>query len=453
VGDVIAKFGHTMPTPQELAVMCGFDEQRVARLGMMWDVTFNQGWILVTRELVENDLGYSGGKNLTSNFVKNVLSKFNEGIDYRQVEHDSEWVKNHETLGSSAMRNLAKGHQRKHYIISGLVYKRLLMKATTKEGNAQGDYYCDVETLGLFYKDCSIAMCKMLADVAVRESHEKDARIGHHLLMIEEKDARLGQQQAAIEEKDDAIAVLKAQVITSKHISLNQYVYIATCRAFAADKAFKVGGVGSYDALSTRLSGYNSGHVVDDPFVFVYIAAVSDFMHVEKRIVQAIGGFRQTSKTHKEMYTVPYEYLLLCVSSICDGFAAENALLNANVELLAQGIITRAQYKPVACEWPARPGDAGRLAAPPVVDAPAAAPAEIDPIRMILNIGANNISDDEKSALVRMVIDRVTTRPITCKDAKEVLKKASADKKFKVGGWRFIKPVAARIDMPMEGRW
>ena len=477
--DVIAKFGNAVPTPQELAIMCGFGEQRVARLDRMWNIAFNNGWILVTKEMISDEFGMACGRNWLTHFHDNILAKqYENGVDYEEVCHDDERVENYENNCSPKMvSNRRGGHNRKYYVITGRVYKRLLMKAATKAGSDQCDYYCDVEVLGIFYQQVAALLYQILAEAAQRESQEKEVRINQQLLMLEDNSNRIGTMAKELEESKEAVANLQRQVITAKTIMSDQYIYIGTCRALAERNIFKVGGVSSYDDLKQRLASYQTPHSADDPFVFIYTAAVSDFQHVEKRIVQAIGEYRQNPKTNKEMYTLPYEYLLKRVDSIVRGFAAENAEFNSDAELLVKGLTQKPSYVPIAAPWPDPPQgyqqrpqrkfvcrQPAQIAAEDIQqdinqDAKQAAPD--DPIKTIINTGINNLTDEQKQELVRQLLNRVapnvdpnTPATLPSKILKEALTRAAADKKFRVRQWKdVVKPIISKTNIKLTGQW
>lgn len=426
VRDVLIKYTDRMPTPKELAVMCKFSEQRVNRIDYMWNAAFNNGWILITHEMLETELGVkSDARHAINDFRRNILQHYQENIEFKEVDRHSEWVKNYENHSAERLRSKGKGgHNRKYYIITGRVYKRLLMKASTKAGSDQCDYYCDIEELGMFMGECASIFHQVIAMIARRETNAI---------------------KKELEEKNEAITHLQKCVVTAETIKPTQYIYVATCAAMASKNIFKVGGVSSWHDLTKRLQSYQTPHSNEDPFVFIYIAAVSDFRHVEYRIEQAIGERRERADSRKETYELGQEYLIRRIDAIVKGFAAENEAMNADVDLYIKVRTQKPVYDLTPAKWPDPPAGEphqirrarGRPAAVNV--------NEEDPIAIIVRTGLDNLTDEQKREIGRQLLSRIAPDidyngelEIPCERVKqEIIKVAPGQdkKKAKIRKW------------------
>lgn len=108
-----------------------------------------------------------------------------------------------------------------------------------------------------------------------------------------------------------------------------EIIYIATSKNYARCNRFKVGGVGAFKQLKKRLSCYNTRSASGDEWYYCNLFMVTNFRHVEARLKETIGRFRDNK--NKEIYVLNYNDLKHVVSTICKNFKNETEWVSSNM--------------------------------------------------------------------------------------------------------------------------
>lgn len=117
-----------------------------------------------------------------------------------------------------------------------------------------------------------------------------------------------------------------------------QVLYIATSKNYAKNDRFKIGGVSSVKQLKKRLSCYNTRSASGDEWYYCDFFNVTNFRHVESRLKEIIGRFRD--KKNKEIYVLNYHDLKYMVNTICLNFKNETELAYINMP----GFVTNLEH-------------------------------------------------------------------------------------------------------------
>jgi hypothetical protein len=92
IQNALTKFEYKEPTMSELAKFIGFNDDELKMLNVFWEPVFNKSWIYLSPSMITQDMGYSK----LSNFYTQVLRiKYNENIDYKEVESNDPLVQSY----------------------------------------------------------------------------------------------------------------------------------------------------------------------------------------------------------------------------------------------------------------------------------------------------------------------------------------------------------------------
>jgi len=134
--------------------LCGFDETDEKYIDLFWDIAFNENWMYVTEEMVHHQMGCPESDLMMRNFYATKMKKLCiENIEYQQVTKDHPLVRvsrynyNGNNTPPFAQTDARGGSNRKHYIISGEAFKKLLMSMNNARGKEVCGHYCRVEML------------------------------------------------------------------------------------------------------------------------------------------------------------------------------------------------------------------------------------------------------------------------------------------------------------------
>lgn len=455
INDALVQFGGKVPVPTDMAKFVGFTEDQLKFLGIVWDPVFDNKWFYLYDEFIRSYLTSDKGASGPKHFNSRVLcgeGNYTKGVDYKEIDRDHELVQNYiQTYRPDLIGKTRGGALKKYYAVTGDTLEDLLMRSPAALGKQFRAFYRKVKSLARFMHMYITASAKA------------------ELLVVREE-ASLAKRE--LDAKDATITYLQQQIITATTIELNQYIYIGTNNELASKKIFKIGGVGSYDELKPRLQTYQTPNSNNDPFVFIYIAAVSDFLHVEKRIAQVLDHCRETPKSKKEMFKVGQEYIVRRVDAIVRGFAAENEAANADAELLVQCMTKPPAMAVVAAPWPDPPpnyqpqlknakapkGRPKQLAIQ--VNATPANPQ--DPIAIIIAAGIDNLTDEQKREIGRQLLSRVIPdinyeqeQKIQPANVKQVIRNVTPPgHKAKIREWgKIVKAAIANTKVKLGGVW
>jgi len=123
---------------------CKFTNIELNYLDKFWDFDYNNNWLYLTKDMLINDFGYKNGKSMMSNFYKRILyNNFEIDKDYKLV--DKQYIL--DNYDNDTILFDKRGHLKKHYIISGICYKGILMIVQTEQGRQFQRYYIKLDYL------------------------------------------------------------------------------------------------------------------------------------------------------------------------------------------------------------------------------------------------------------------------------------------------------------------
>jgi len=161
---------------------------------------------------------------------------------------------------------------------------------------------------------------------------------------LEQKDKQLVQKDQLLEQKDRLALRFKEMLVDSSNIPKTQVVYIATSPNYAQQNRFKVGGVESFDKLTSRLSNYNGRSAGGDLFYFSDWYQVHNYREIENRLKDLLGRFRDSKC--KEIYILHYTKIEYIINYLVQNYNEETDLVNNHlVEFISS--LDNNQLRPV----------------------------------------------------------------------------------------------------------
>lgn len=244
---------------------------------------------------------------------------------------------------------------------------------------------------------CQLEAGKLFKRWVIKELLPKIRKIGQENAMhaLEEKEAIITKMAAekaemaieydqlkkSAEHQVRGFSQITSFIENSKVRGTNQRIYILFNRLDAAANVFKVGGCASQELLRARLSTYNSSQANDNLYSFAAVWPCHNFSHVEARIKQILGEFRQQNKA--EVYLMHYTCLHRIIDFIVNHYNEENEETNLFIRDM---VATMTKLEPVIPEAI-------------VIDQPMAAPATRIPSLDLLE-------SREQKAVVQGVVNR-----------------------------------------------
>lgn len=133
---------------------------------------------------------------------------------------------------------------------------------------------------------------KQLAIDHAESVKEEKTRVEHELKLSREKELKLMTR------------------IETGNLVRQEIFYVATTRHYSTLNRFKVGGVASMKRLIGRLSNYNSGRAENDLYYYVSVEPCLAYKPLESMLFAIIGDFRDKQDSTKELFNIPYPYLI-----------------------------------------------------------------------------------------------------------------------------------------------
>src|SRR5210317_322113 len=155
VRDALVHFARdvTEISTKEIAEFAGFTPKELDMLDLFWEPTFNDGWLVLSREMIKDWFCTETGKNTVNNFYRRTLFKFNKGEDYEELDKDDPLVllqeNKYKTIFASEERPGKTIANRQYYKVTGDCFKDICQQ---KNADIRR-YYRKVETLAILYKD------------------------------------------------------------------------------------------------------------------------------------------------------------------------------------------------------------------------------------------------------------------------------------------------------------
>ena len=306
-----------LPTPSEVAVLCGFSEQQLHMMNLFLDPVFNNGRIYLSPALVK---AYFTDGNDDSNiraFYHHMLfPNFKEGIDYFYL--DPNIVADKELIDammadfprpeSTPLPDARGGAGKKFIAVSGFCYKRLIMMTKTLHGVEARDYFLALEALLMIYREVTNALNESI----LRKQMED-----------------LIAQKNAMEEKLKARAEVIVPIIRgTKHYVRHEYIYIATDDAMEKHKIYKFGITEHSGDLEQRLAGYNGSRIESEQFGYKYRRLCMYPHTIESQIRKILGAYI-TNPPRGEVVQVPFDVLREVIDHLIDAEDASIKILES----------------------------------------------------------------------------------------------------------------------------
>lgn len=310
-----------LPTPKEVAVLCGFSEQQLHMMDMFLDPIFNNGRIYLSPALVK---AYFTDGNEDSNirsFYHNMLFPyFKEGVDYfyldpnklADMELINAAIANFPKFENTPPPDARGGSGRKFIAVSGICYKRLIMMTRTARGVEGREYFLSLEALLMIYREVTNA----LNESVLRKQMED---------VIAQKNA--------MEEKLKARAeVIVPTIRGKKHYVRHEYMYIATDDAMEKQKTYKFGITECSGDLEQRLAGYNGSRIESEQFKYKYRRLCMHPHMIESQVRKILGEYI-TNPPRGEVVQLPFDVLRDVIDRLID---AEDASIKILEDLEAR---------------------------------------------------------------------------------------------------------------------
>jgi hypothetical protein len=304
----LVKYDYCEPTIIQLAQHVGFNDDEIRMLNVFWEPVFNKSWIFLDRDIIQkwfckNDTS----KYAVSHFYNRVLFKYNEDIDYKQIELSQlEVVTSNscETPIVSKTKDNRGGRNAKYYQVTGECFKMVAMERN-KDIRL---YYIKVEELAVFMKDYIHAMCQHI-------NVEKEHGLLNELKLAEQKELT----EAADKKVNDMKIIndtIQNRINNTNAFDKNSTFYIATSTRYAQQHIFKPGCVNSIGikSLKSRLAQYNTGKTGDDLFYFCHIVEVYDARTLDYKLKKLMAQLKFNK--NKEMVVLHYDSLIKIVNYV-----------------------------------------------------------------------------------------------------------------------------------------
>lgn len=111
----------------------------------------------------------------------------------------------------------------------------------------------------------------------------------------------------------NAKPIIMNQYINNFPLNINEYIYIASTKILSSYNKFKIGRTVN---IKTRLSGYNTGRLVDDKYFYCAHFKCCNSKSLESRIFDKLQNFKIPNES--EMYQLHYETLYELITNIID---------------------------------------------------------------------------------------------------------------------------------------
>jgi hypothetical protein len=264
---------------------------------------FRKEWLLVTREMVCDHIGYAEGKDWQRNFINRVVEpNLEEGRQYQQIPADHPLVTAYFDSSelTSQTKSLKRGNAAKYYMITGDAFQDACMMAGTKQGKVVRGYFKDMADL---------------AERFLREHAEQGDMLRDH---VEKQSRELAQRALELEElrvksvKAEKQFLLVHDDFVNRLMAKRGKIYIATNYRYGMDRLFKIGSTTT--APNRRLVGLNTGHPAGDNLMYVYIVDCDDVIEAERRLAR----YAKQMCDGKEFYKGDFQFLKAAVDiSVC----------------------------------------------------------------------------------------------------------------------------------------
>lgn len=282
IKDIVAKYSHQLTIKELLAELSySVDDIYVDKF---WGSIEQNKWIYIDSQTLEW-IGYQStadARKIKSRYLE-LLGEFTSGKDYKQlnISELKDLVRSSDTPPDIPI-NINEHNKVKHLIVTPRCFKETLMMLKTDKAKLVRKYYLDLEDIFKAYLNYQHEYMQSIVQVRDQE----------------------------IQRIKNGSEHFKSIVINKNTLKRNQYIYVATSRAYASKNIFKVGMTTSF---KDRLNGYQTGRCDDDVFKYLYIMPCVRAKELEQYIFTRLEFFKyyNSDGTHKkELYEIHYDLLL-----------------------------------------------------------------------------------------------------------------------------------------------
>ena len=261
-----------------------------------WSNISEDKWIYVGSDMLKW-IGYdcTESRHDKRTYIELLQRNFIESTNYRIISTSE--IKDfyrEDILPIEMPDQIDPGNRTNHLIVSPDCFKESLMIMTTDRAKQIRMYYLQLEKVYNQYKEYT------------------------YTYKLQEQTKQLQLKDDQLKEALSKINSYQTMVIKKASFKCDQYVYVATSRNYAKQNVFKVGMTKS---LEKRMSGYQTGRVLDDKFSYLYLMKCVDAKALEQLIFTRLEPFRYDDS--KELFQIHFE-TLKDILSIFEKFETES---------------------------------------------------------------------------------------------------------------------------------
>ena len=315
VKEALNKFNYSEVTIEQLADYFNFTDVQKNMIKRFWDSTFYNNYILLSDEIVLEQLTDEKGKDALSHFyIRVLLSCDSEGNPYYKINDnyicitkDHDLVKMYNNSYSPNLANRKTSNRKQYYAVTGDTYSDLLQRSNTKNGASARDYYRKVDRLAKFMKDYIIALHEHI----MQRHNDEQKKI------IAEKDAKFNR-----------INTINMELVSyKKSIDKDESIFIVATYNYATQGVFKVGRTKD---MKNRLSGLNLTHISGDKVFLLHEFKVNDSLAINHYIHKKLKGF--AARKGSEFFICQYNLLKQIIELIIDGDESYSDIINSIID-------------------------------------------------------------------------------------------------------------------------
>ena len=332
VKEALNKFNYSEVTIEQLADYFNFTDVQKNMIKRFWDSTFYNNYILLSDEIILEQLTDEKGKDALSHFYNRILLKCDsEGNPYYKINDnyicitkDHDLVKMYVKLYSpnlASKKDPRGGAIKQYYAVTGDTYSDLLQRSNTTNGASARDYYRKVDRLAKFMKNYIIALHEHI--MQRHNDEQKQMLIEHKQMLIEQK-----QIIAEKDAKFNRINTINMELVSyKKSIDKDESIFIVATYNYATQGVFKVGRTKD---MKNRLSGLNLTHISGDKVFLLHEFKVNDSLAINHYIHKKLKGF--AARKGSEFFICQYNLLKQIIELIIDGDESYSDTINSIID-------------------------------------------------------------------------------------------------------------------------
>jgi hypothetical protein len=140
---------------------------------IIYNIIINKEWIYLTKEMVVNWMGYSDSKDTMNDLYKKLTKKYEENIDFKEVDQNDELVVKFRLENQS---NMAYGNRAKFYLVTKKTLIILLMRSKASLSGRILEHFYYIYDLTFRYYEYQIIQLKL----AIEDEHSKVREMEHN---------------------------------------------------------------------------------------------------------------------------------------------------------------------------------------------------------------------------------------------------------------------------------